>query len=70
MQYPITMQVEQPFKKLIHDRTQSWSGDRSSRMLCVPVDDLQEVVFCVFEHHEDALRFQNDFDKRYNVLVG
>jgi len=29
----------------------------------VVMDDLEQVVFGVFKHHEDAFTFENDFDK-------
>ncbi len=51
---PISVQILATIKQLEHDAFDSSRWDRMPRLLCVIVDDLQEVMLCVFEHHIDA----------------
>ena len=43
------------------DRADHWGWDGVSLRSGVVVDDLEEIVVCVLENHEDAFVFENDF---------
>lgn len=38
-----------------------------SSRLCMVMDDLEQVMFCVLEHHEDTFVFQDDFNQTNDI---
>lgn len=54
MHDPVAVEVEEAVDELEEDRFDHAGGYRVSSGLCMVVDDLEEVVFAVFEDHEDA----------------
>lgn len=69
VQHPVAVQVEQAVQQLVEDGANGAGGDAVTRGLRVVVDDLQQVVLGVFEDHEDAFFFEQDFVKADQVGV-
>lgn len=63
------MQVQQPVEKLEQYRPDHGRWNRMSLRLGVVMNDLEQVMLGIFEHHEDALVFQNDFLQLHNVWM-
>jgi hypothetical protein len=69
MEDPVGMQILAAVEQLEHDALDGGWWDRMARLLCVVVDDLQQVMFCVLKDHEDALVLEDSFDIAYDALV-
>lgn len=67
MQHPVGVEIEEAVQQLEQDRFDHRRWDRMSLRLRVVVDDLQEIVLRVLEHHEDALVFQDDLCQLHHI---
>ena len=56
-------EIEKAIQKLEEDRAHHWGWDGVALRLGVVMDNLEKIVFRVFEDHEDAFAFENDFDE-------
>lgn len=70
MEDPVAVEVEEAIQELEEDGFYHGGGDGVAGGLSVVVDDLEEVVFAVFEDHEDAFFFEDDLDEVDEVRVG
>lgn len=64
------MEVEQAIQQLEQNRSDHGCRDGMSLWLGVVVDDLQQIVLCVLEDHEDTLVLQDDLFESYHVSMG
>ena len=69
VQHPVGVQILTPIEQLEHDALDGAGRDAMARLLRVVVDDLQQVVLGVFEHHEDALVLENDLNQADHIVV-
>jgi hypothetical protein len=63
------MEVEETLQELVQDGFDGPGGNGLALRLVVVVNDLEQVVFGIFEDYEDALVFQDDFIGMYDVEV-
>jgi hypothetical protein len=60
MQDPVGMEIEQSIQQLEHDRPDHGRWNSMPLRLSVMMNDLQQIMLCIFKYHEDAFVFQND----------
>lgn len=63
------MKVLTSVEELEHDAFDGGRGYRMTRLLCVVVDDLQEIMLGVLKHHEYALVLEHDLAEFDDIAV-
>lgn len=69
MQDPVGVQVLAAVEQLEHDALDGLRRHGMARLLCVVVDDLQQVVLGVLKDHEDGFILQDDLVQADDVGV-
>ena len=69
MQNPIGMQVLTSIQELKHDALDSCWRDRVPSRLRMVMNDLEEVMLSIFEHHEDTFTLQDNFHKSDDIYM-
>ena len=69
MQNPVRVQVLTPVEQLKHNALDRARRDGMPRLLRMVVNNLQQIMLCILEHHKDALILENDLNQLDNVGV-
>lgn len=69
MEYPVGVEVLTAVEELEHDGFDGCGWDGMACRLSMVVDDLEEIMLCVFENHKDAFIFEDDLDEPDDVHV-
>ena len=70
VQDPVTVQVQNAVEQLEENALDGRRRNGVAGRLGVVMDDLEQVVFGVLEHHEDALVLKDDLDQVDEIGMG
>ncbi len=69
MKDPVAVEVEKAVEKLEEDAFDHWCGNGMAGWLSVMVYDLEEIMFAIFEDHEDAFVFEDNLHEVDKIRV-
>ena len=69
MEDPVSMQILTTVKQLKHYAFHGGRRNGMPRWLSMMMDDLQQVMLGVLEHHKDTFVFEDDFDEADDIRM-